>query len=89
MEYAIHCQRDRRNLSDADMIRWIAEVDKRKTAQERAAKGNARREKTYPQVRVSLIARRERLRSTQLTLLGLLARKSRRRARYWTRQPTR
>ena len=28
---------DRRNLSDADMIRWIAEVDKRKTAQERAA----------------------------------------------------
>lgn len=37
VEYAIHCQRDRRNLSDADMLRWIAEVDKRKTAQERAA----------------------------------------------------
>jgi len=39
VEYAIHCQRDRRNLSDADMLRWIAEVDKRKTAQERAHEG--------------------------------------------------
>jgi len=37
VEYAIHCQRDRRNLSGADILRWIAEVDKRKTAQERAA----------------------------------------------------
>ena len=26
VEYAIHCQRDRRNLSDADMYRWIAEA---------------------------------------------------------------
>jgi ParB-like chromosome segregation protein Spo0J len=39
VEYAIHCQRDRRNLSDADMLRWIAEVDKRKTAKDRAAMG--------------------------------------------------
>jgi ParB family chromosome partitioning protein len=30
VEYAIHCQRDRRNLSDADLLRWIQEVDKRK-----------------------------------------------------------
>ena len=44
VEYAIHCQRDRRNLSDADMLRWIAEVDKRKTAQERAAMGTPARE---------------------------------------------
>jgi len=32
VEYAIHCQRDRRNLSDADLLRWIQEVDKRKSA---------------------------------------------------------
>ena len=32
VEYAIHCQRDRRNLSDADLLRWIEEVDKRKSA---------------------------------------------------------
>ena len=44
VEYAIHCQRDRRNLSDADILRWIAEVDKRKTAQERAAMGTPARE---------------------------------------------
>ena len=37
VEYAIHCQRDRRNLSDADILRWIAEVDKRRSKQERAA----------------------------------------------------
>ena len=39
VEYAIHCQRDRRNLSDADMYRWIAEVDKRKSKQEVAQEG--------------------------------------------------
>lgn len=42
VEYAIHCQRDRRNLSDADMLRWIAEVDKRKT---KAQAGKAGRDK--------------------------------------------
>ena len=31
-------------MSDADMYRWIAEVDKRKTAQERAAMGTPARE---------------------------------------------
>lgn len=35
VEYAIHCQRDRRNLSDADLLRWIQEVDKRKKQGER------------------------------------------------------
>lgn len=30
VEYAIHCQRDRRNLSDADVLRWVAELDRRK-----------------------------------------------------------
>jgi len=39
VEYAIHCQRDRRNLSDADMYRWIAEVDKRRSKQEVAQEG--------------------------------------------------
>jgi len=39
VEYAIHCQRDRRNMSDADMYRWIAEVDKRKSKQEVAQEG--------------------------------------------------
>ena len=34
--YAIHCQRDRRNTTDADLFRWIQEADKRKTAEERA-----------------------------------------------------
>ena len=34
--------RDRRNLSDADMLRWIAEVDKRKT---KAQAGKAGRDK--------------------------------------------
>jgi len=32
VEYAIHSQRDRRNLSDADLLRWIEEVDKRRKA---------------------------------------------------------
>ena len=30
VEYAIHCQRDRRNVSDAAITQWVLEVDKRK-----------------------------------------------------------
>ncbi len=30
VEYAIHCQRDRRNLTDADVLRWVSELDKRR-----------------------------------------------------------
>ena len=29
--YAIHCQRDRRNLTGADILRWVGELDKRKS----------------------------------------------------------
>jgi len=28
--YAIHCQRDRRNLTGADILRWVGELDRRK-----------------------------------------------------------
>lgn len=35
VDYAIHCQRDRRNISDADLTRWIGEMDKRKAQGER------------------------------------------------------
>jgi len=35
--FSIHCQRNRRNITDADLLRWIAEADKRMTAQEVAA----------------------------------------------------
>lgn len=45
VEYAIHCQRDRRNLSDADILRWIAEVDKRKTKSEAGKAGGRGNEK--------------------------------------------
>lgn len=31
VEYAIHCQRDRRNLSDADLLRWVEELRKRRS----------------------------------------------------------
>jgi hypothetical protein len=34
VEYAIHCQRDRRNISNADLVRWVLELDKRKTKAE-------------------------------------------------------
>jgi hypothetical protein len=30
VRYAIHCQRDRRNLTDADIVRLVEELDKRK-----------------------------------------------------------
>ena len=30
--YAIRCQRNRRNITDADIVRWVAEFDKRKMA---------------------------------------------------------
>ena len=30
--YSIHCQRDRRNLTGADILRWVGELDKRQTA---------------------------------------------------------
>ena len=35
VEYAIHCQRDRRNVTDADLLRWIGELDKRRQSGER------------------------------------------------------
>jgi hypothetical protein len=35
--YAIHCQRDRRNITDADILRWTAELDKRMTKAEAGA----------------------------------------------------
>jgi ParB family transcriptional regulator, chromosome partitioning protein len=44
VEYAIHCQRDRRNLSDADLARWIDEVDRRK----KAGRPKAEEEKLTP-----------------------------------------
>lgn len=48
VEYAIHCQRDRRNLSDADMLRWIKEVDKRKSKSEAGKEGGRGNEKLTP-----------------------------------------
>lgn len=42
LKYAIHIQRDRRNLEDKDLIRLIAEVDKRKeTARDESGKFSA------------------------------------------------
>ena len=35
VEYAIHAQRDRRNVSQADIFRWVGEVDKRRKQGER------------------------------------------------------
>ena len=31
LKYAIHCQRDRRNLTDADILRLVEELDHRRT----------------------------------------------------------
>ena len=39
VQYAIHCQRDRRNATDADLIRWIEELDKRRTKSEAGKMG--------------------------------------------------
>jgi ParB family chromosome partitioning protein len=30
VDYAIRCQRDRRNISDADLMRWVEDLDQRK-----------------------------------------------------------
>ena len=35
--YSIHCQRDRRNLTGADVLRWVGELDRRKTKAEAGA----------------------------------------------------
>jgi ParB-like chromosome segregation protein Spo0J len=37
LRYAIHCQRDRRNLSEAEILRCVQELDKRKTKAEAGA----------------------------------------------------
>ncbi len=36
LTYAIHCQRDRRNLTDADILRLVSELDKRRRKGERS-----------------------------------------------------
>jgi hypothetical protein len=46
LEYAIHNQRDRRNLSEAELLRCIAAVDKPMTKEEAGAKGGASNFKT-------------------------------------------
>lgn len=30
VEYAIHCQRDRRNITESDILRWLGELERRK-----------------------------------------------------------
>ena len=49
LEYAIHNQRDRRNISDAELLRCIQVIDKPMTKQEVASKGGkGRKEKVVP-----------------------------------------
>lgn len=47
--YAINCQKNRRNLTDADLMRLVEEVDKRLTKSEAAAKITLSREATQTQ----------------------------------------
>lgn len=46
LEYAIHCQRNRRNLSDQEILQCVSELDKRKT---KSQAGKAGRDKQLGQ----------------------------------------